>query len=1218
MNTKQLTVVVVSVLASIAWTKALCAESNDRSEKEEPSRSTSVAIDLDKDVWFLADFDGPMRINGSLLQQAPIEEGYVEGKFGRGYWFFPKACNRLPSPTLFLNEPNSFSGEGLQISGETVSFRGGAFKINERPSRLGWWWCPNEGLGIWSFEVRGKPGTKVTLAPGITPTPPNAAKRAMANKNIKNYSPETAQPDLFKTNTFTLAKDWQRVYAPFFLDRCTAESRKVWLDVDTTGPVEMRKFQYFATSDTPKKNPDPKPGLYLDGDRTLEGVAFKCTDPETLKTFPFQEGSCVCWVKNPEGADTNACVHAWGLRGEKSWIWGFFGRGAFFGTDHTNNLPTKVGVPRRSEWTHVAATWNKDRLAYFIDGKCVAEKKHDPTAKRPVVIDLQSSPLKFFAFGPDTVGRDVAMFDDFAILRRALSDDEIAALATANEALAAGASELVLSRPNFPIFPRNQRDAALLVEVHAQKAVEATLDVSVGTIEEKPRTVMIPAGKSFLKVPFDVSRQRAGDYDYVFALKGADGKILAKQAGMLTVQPRLEDNPFLFVNWGGGGQVTMELLHKAGLNCFNIDLNATDKIREVARHGDYVNVRYNNVRVSGSVGYEDAAVAQRTTDDFAALAGLDHWRTTLLNTEVYGMNQAREAMKIGSYAASVRKALGHEPDFNFRDAPLELIWPKGQKPAEGLMERTTYPALATISYVFNEGHPLFKSNRATTEAIHQVKDGVTVWSEPLWGGVAGSVDMGADWVYRLKSEESLVDLLRQYAACRRHGKPYMPTLDGSYWPQQWGEHPTLKDEKGKPKKVQMAQSADEAVVKAWMSISAVPAHNLSFFDLCAWDGNWLTNAYKFKADPKADIDCICEPGTAERFGAAWRKDLAPAAELLRDLTNVQAQVAFVTIPESHYAGGFGWLPAHYGIIQNGIAREAATFDCRNIDEPFEDLARYKYLIVTMNKAIFKDHAEKLRKLAERGVGIVQDSYATVHFPNEFLLKDARYLHAKWREMSEMALPWYASCRAELEACEPSISAGDGKTCHTFEKRYGGVRYIAVVNDLRVQEPTFANTFKTNNYHVVGAPQRIETTIRDVPKKAEIYLFNAQGRKFKQKRSGTTVTVTRDFAAAEGCVYVVVPCEYDDVKLVQEGEALVVTLLDDDGRPCVGRQVVELTLTDETGARRDESGRYVVENGRVRIPLFIADADRAGFASGRWRAHVVDLVSGEDSKKISVR
>lgn len=1181
-------------------------------------RIGAAAIDLEKDVWFLADFDSPMRINGSLFDQEPFEEGFVEGKFGRGYWFFPKAVNRLPAPSVFLHEPNAFTGVGIKVQDETVSFRGGRLRINERPSRLGWWWTPNDGLGIWSFEVRGKPGTKITLAPGITPTPPGAAKRAMNNKNIKNYRPETAQPDLFTTNTFTLAKDWQRVYAPFFLDRCTAESRKVWLDIDVTGAVEMRKFQYEALSGNPKTVPQPRPGVYLEGDRTLDCVAFKCTDSETLKTFPFHEGSCVCWVKNPEGVDTNTCVHAWGLRGERSWLWGFFGRSVAFGVDHTNSLPTKIGVPRRSEWTHVAATWNKDRLAYFVDGKCIAEKKHDPTAKRPTIIDLQSSPLKYFAFGPDTVGRDVAMFDDFAILRCALSDEEIVALAAAKEGIAGNASAVIVSRPAFPIFPRNQQDAALLVDVCAQQAVEATLGVCVDKQVEKPRQVKIPAGKSILRVPFEVSRHRPGEHTYRFALKGRDGRVLVKQTGTLTVQPRLEENPFHFINWGGGGPVSFELLETAGLNTYNVDLKSTERIREIATRGHYVNLRYNNVREAGSVGYEDKPVAQRTMADFAPLATLDYWRTTLVNTEVYGMGQARDAMKLEAYARSARQAIGHEPDFKFRDAPLELVFEKNEKGPTGLLDRATYPALETIQYVLDKGHPLFQSNRATTEALHGVKPGMTVWSEPLWGGVAGSVDMGADWAYRLKSKETLVDLLMQYSACRRYAKPYMPTLAGSYWPQQWGEHPTLKDEKGQPKKVQLAQSADEVAIKAWMAIGAVPAHNLSFFDLCAWDGKWLANAAAIKADPNADIDCVCEPGTAGRFGDLWRKDLAPAAELLRDMTNVQARVAFLKIPESHYAGRFGWGPAHYGIIRNGLAGEAPAFDFREIDEPEEELAKYDYLIVTMGKIIFKDHAEKLRKLARRGTVIVQDSYATVHFPNEVLLTNAVYKVGKWGEMSRMLLPWYEKCLPKFKDEASSISDGDGKTSHTFEKRYGDVRYIAVVNDLRVQENTFANAFRTNNYHVIGAPQRIVTTIRDVPKKAEVYLFNAQGRKAMINRTGTTVTVTRDFAAAEGCVYVVVPRATGEVGLVRQGETLTVTLLDVDGRPCAGRQVIDLKLTDETGARRDESGRYVSEGGKVVIPLYLADADRQGFASGKWRARAVDLVSGKESKRIALR
>lgn len=68
-----------------------------------------------------------------------------------------------------------------------------------------------------------------------------------------------------------------------------------------------------------------------------------------------------------------------------------------------------------------------------------------------------------------------------------------------------------------------------------------------------------------------------------------------------------------------------------------------------------------------------------------------------------------------------------------------------------------------------------------------------------------------------------------------------------------------------------------------------------------------------------------------------------------------------------------------------------------------------------------------------------------------------------------------------------------------------------------------------------------------------------------------------------------------------------------GRPFPGRTVVEVVLFDEKGEVRDESGRYVVENGRRTVPIIVSDADCAAFASGKWSVTVKDLVSGLDSK-----
>ena len=1216
------------------------------------------AIDLRKDVWFIADFDAPAQINGRMLGQEPDPHGYVEGRFGRGYWFFPAINNRLPQHEVFLSEPGAFVGDGVTATEDGISFAGGSFRIAERPSSLGWFWSSNEGTGIWSFEVKGAVGTEVTLTPHLSPTPPGAAARALANKDIKNYIPAHAQKDVLRTGEFSLTGGWQRVWTSFALDRCTAGDRKVSLAVTSSGPVEIRRFQYQTVDGGSKAHPEPVPGMYVDGGVNTKGNPLVCQDVETVRTFPFAQGACSYWVKNPAGVETNETTWTWGLRGAgNNYLFGHMSGAAVMTSERGNIRLTGIPAPRNDEWTHVATVWRQGRLAHYVNGVCVSRKTINLSGKKKKKPGkAEASPfdeLQSFIVGVHPNGSGRSMYDEVVVFNRALTDAEVLSLATAKTSLAAAGGSLLVGEPAFPLFPRNQKDAALRMEVWSQGEVPVSLELSVDGRKEPAEQTVVPSGKSFLSARFDVRRLSVGTHAYELVVKSADGTALAERKGSLTVQKRLEENPFLFMSWGGSGPISDELLKTVGVNCVNVDLSDPKRVAEIAARGNFVNLRYGNTGAAKACGYDAETVGGKAGADFAVAAGLDHWRMTLINTETYGMSAAREAAKNEGYAQRLEKLIGAAPDFGFSDAPCQITLKDGETAPSGIINRGDYPQIETIGCVLNGAHPLFGSNRATVDAIHAVKPGMCVWSEPLWGGVASSVDMGADWDYRLGVADTLIDLRSQYGGCRRYGKPFMPTLSASYWPVVGGTHPTRKDSQGKPCRVELAESADEVAVKAWLAISAVPAHNLSFFALNAWQTG-PENARALLDDSKescvisdeevsdllgadetpvpgpassprvsklpgdaddSDLGLVSEPDAAERFGAAWHQDIAPAAELLRDLTNIPAKVAFLELPESFHGGRFGWATAHYRTIRNGLAREAPAFDFIEADASEETLSSYRYLILPMARVVYSDRAEKLRRVAERGTVIVQDSYATVHYPNEVLLTNAVYRLGKYREMSEMLLPWYRTCLPELEASAPSVSTGDGKTSHTFEKAYDGVRYVAVVNDLRVQTNTFINVFRPENYHVVGAPQTIVTTIRDVPENAGIHLFNAHGRVRDIVRNGTTVEVKGDFGPSEGCVYVISPKPSAAPELQLAGETLEVRINDAGGEPCPGRRIVELKLTDAAGAVRDESGRYCVERGRVSIPLYVADADREGLASGKWTASVRDLVSGLESGRI---
>ena len=147
------------------------------------------------------------------------------------------------------------------------------------------------------------------------------------------------------------------------------------------------------------------------------------------------------------------------------------------------------------------------------------------------------------------------------------------------------------------------------------------------------------------------------------------------------------------------------------------------------------------------------------------------------------------------------------------------------------------------------------------------------------------------------------------------------------------------------------------------------------------------------------------------------------------------------------------------------------------------------------------------------------------------------------------------------------------------------------------------------YRPYGAPQKISTHLPVFPGGAG-YVFNlknACGRHFGKD------TVKLQYAAAEARLFCLYPAPLAAPKLSFDGESLEIAICDEKGSPAPGRQIVELTVRDESGVVRDESGRYAVECGACRVPLYLADDDKAGFASGKWRYAVRDLTTGLETE-----
>ena len=149
------------------------------------------------------------------------------------------------------------------------------------------------------------------------------------------------------------------------------------------------------------------------------------------------------------------------------------------------------------------------------------------------------------------------------------------------------------------------------------------------------------------------------------------------------------------------------------------------------------------------------------------------------------------------------------------------------------------------------------------------------------------------------------------------------------------------------------------------------------------------------------------------------------------------------------------------------------------------------------------------------------------------------------------------------------------------------------------------------YNPLGRQQRIVTHIRA---DGDSVVYDAlAGRRLPLKNRNGEFAFAMNYAAAQGRVFAVYPTPLAAPALKVEGEALQVSIRDAQGRSAPGRQIVEVTVRDETGAERDESGRYAVEGGSCRVRILLADDDKAGFASGKWRYAVRDLTTGLETE-----
>lgn len=1182
--------------------------------------ATGLGRDIRKELWFFSDFDSPAQLNGHAYLQKLDEGGFVEGRYGRGYYFHRQARNILPPMKDFLAAKTNFTVKGagsLSCADGTLKlsaaggFRVRPFPTGNRPGYLG-----ATGLTC-SFYVKGERGTSVSLAVRLSPVDEKTVAAAVKNKTW-GY-PSAVVTDRFETVTRTMDGTWQRVWCVAIHDNRVSQGREATLAVKASGPVEMRQFQYELTGAYPQLK-FYNPSVWTEGGTTSPAGWYSTADKEHIASFPDAEGTFSFWCKSSFTEVTpNRFAPIWGFHKGWSECRGY--QGTFFrvGTDNFKSLfhcGPRGG--RTNVWRHIAGTWSKDRLAFFVDGRLTGEY---PNPKLDPVAGCDGR----FVVGSYAAGSGAAdiVLDDFAIFRTELTEEEIAALAKSGKGLMDGVTSVKASIIDFRTFYRNQRDAALRMTLTASAETDCTVKAEIGGRALPDAKLHLVRGETRTAIAFDPAQYRPGKYPFAYRLVAADGTVVASDGGELEIRGRLERDTWKYMSWGGSKTVHDDFAKTVGFNLINVMQDQMPAVKHLVDEGFFVNLRNENSADWRRFDFDEKRIAAEVRRRLSRYEGLHLWTSTLMNSEVYSAITAQDAKKFPSFVRAAEKAIGRKPDWHFGHAPAQLpFWDpaekaKGLKPFRGVIGPTN-AILETLSWFMDKGNPVYGVNRTTAKALHELSPGNVAWTEPILGqgGIAEGIDLMADWLYCYGTKKLLAAQREQYGRIRGvgPGTKYVPTLAMSAF--MGGLDPTKKNEAGKPQPVSMCLSADEMNIYSWIALGATRHDSLSLFGADAWEYG-VSNALRYAASPTNRIASIAEPDAPARHGAFIRGRYLPAAMLLKGLENVRAPFAILRPSEVEFAAGIGWEPYHYGnmIAAALMKRSDIPFDSLTDREiTAEVLSGYRYVLFPMAYLLTERHAKAVAEAARRGTRFVVDrngGFVLDLAKGSTMLKDLHYIHpSKPETVSGPITNWIASIAGELGkglfARSDRDAADNGS--FTFVKERSGVRYVMVVNDGRSDRKCILNAFKEgDDYRPLAAPQRIATEIA-APAGAEIREFGTGERRDR--------SFALDYGPCEARIFTVYPRKPKSLALEISGEAaagkvaaLRVSLLDAAGRTMPGRQLVRLSLKGPDGAERDESGLYPMDEGRLSIPLRFAADEEPGTLFRKWSAEVTELTTG---------
>ena len=942
---------------------------------------------------------------------------------------------------------------------------------------------------------------------------------------------------------------------------------------------------------------------FLGPTNRCEGMFWRERRPEAFTAFPWRTGSFVCWHRTPTSVPLDAP-----------------GRGFGVGDFRFDLIQSRVfscasgwiGLPkgmRRHAWSHFAMVWDETGVRAYRDGEEVARKDR---AKGCDPFESGCFDLQVGTGGYASMAANLEM-DEIAVFKRALSLDEVKELALAKGPLRGGEPRILATPVSLPVYPRNSKTAALRFRVTSPREISCSLEGEIGGRMSLKGDVVLKKGVSDLDVPFEAVRFRPGDYPWRFSLTDVDGRAVLSESGSLKIVGRFDRNAYKVLSWGGFKDLSAQEMKDRGFTVANLHPDRHPELaRELAENGLGLSMRIINWRTYVPLDFDAAAIRRGIRSELDYLRGADAWAMSLLNTEMHGTGTSPiwEAAKSPRWRAYAERSLIHGlPATNhFTRAPAMVDWKAcGRPPPSGVLGDNE-PELEALVWYYRTGHMLYRGHKGSMAEIRRLSPGNVCWTEPIiesWN-IAAHHDEICDWVYNYWTHETLCCVRHQQAWVRGCAKPYFPLLSMAYEHNKklFRENPALTGKDGRPARIFPCRTADDLAIACWQAVGAVPCHGFGFFSAESWERG-VANVVRNGRDLSRLQGLVAEPEDQPKFTEFFKSKFLPAAELLRDMVNPRAPVAVLQPVETRYMGGWP-VQVHAERICYAIGETGVPYDVIPDAEIRADvLSQYRYIVLPHVQVISKAHHDVLNRLP-RTTTLVVDSHCPPSLFPQAVRLEAKFDWLRWNTTAKRAFDaWFAGVTDELHSGLPARSDEDGEfSAQTFLKEHKGARYVLVVNDKRERRDSIMTQVITNDwFKPYGVAQEI-TTHLPAFKGGAIYEFGLRdARPFGGDR------VRRNYAPAEARLFCLHPSALAAPKLQLSRERLEVAVNDVSGRPAAGRTIAEVVVRDEHGMIRDESGRYVVESGRLSVPLYLADDDRAGFATGRWKYAVRDLTTG---------